>query len=388
MPISRSLLRPFVAGVSLVLLLPMTELPAHAEPAPPDTVTVSRLAKSYTDLLNGAITFGRVSVGNRPATTKGSDFQGKTTAKQKELTARRAWLKARGEYYSKYETFVQVGDIRRAGDSFLAESTEITRLYYGGRVPGAPEFTEFSTLRDFELINGANGWELSGARPRLQDAGLLPVNETGAPAPAVATSKLAPLKAGTKASTNRNDASARIKRKDGRRSNAGGGATIQATASLNYQAMIDYALRYWSSYNPSYRSWAGSGGGGDCTNFVSQAMRAGGWGDRPGYYLDYRYWWYNWANQTRSWINAHYWYWFSISSGRTYTMSNAWNLLASDVLQADWDRNGVPDHTMIVTARDSAGVPYLTYHSINTRNRTLTAILAANPNAWYYAHRT
>lgn len=45
-------------------------------------------------------------------------------------------------------------------------------------------------------------------------------------------------------------------------------------ASYNYTAMAQYLEGYWSNYNPAYRSFAG--GGGDCTNFVSQALYAGG----------------------------------------------------------------------------------------------------------------
>jgi cell wall-associated NlpC family hydrolase len=60
-----------------------------------------------------------------------------------------------------------------------------------------------------------------------------------------------------------------------------------------------YADRYARRRDPAYRSW-----GDDCTNFVSQAMRAGG---RP--FTDLggggsAAWWYAKSTQSSSWINA------------------------------------------------------------------------------------
>lgn len=44
--------------------------------------------------------------------------------------------------------------------------------------------------------------------------------------------------------------------------------------SYNRIAARDYAYKYWSSYNPAYTS--NKGNGGDCANFVSQCLHAGG----------------------------------------------------------------------------------------------------------------
>lgn len=58
---------------------------------------------------------------------------------------------------------------------------------------------------------------------------------------------------------------------------------------------VNYARRYWgpndSNYNPAYRNYNGSGG--DCTNFVSQALNWGGWQHTSGAYLSLNAWWYN-----------------------------------------------------------------------------------------------
>jgi hypothetical protein len=43
---------------------------------------------------------------------------------------------------------------------------------------------------------------------------------------------------------------------------------------------------------------------------------------------------------------------------------------------------------MMVTYRSSSGVPYLTYHSVNTYRKSLASILASYPRSYYYAYRT
>ena len=48
------------------------------------------------------------------------------------------------------------------------------------------------------------------------------------------------------------------------------------TYSLNYNAAnaVAYAKQWWNGYNPAYNNYNGSGG--DCANFVSQCLIAGG----------------------------------------------------------------------------------------------------------------
>lgn len=60
----------------------------------------------------------------------------------------------------------------------------------------------------------------------------------------------------------------------------------------------------------------------------------------------------------------------------------------ADVLQLDFDRDNNISHSMLVTATSSSGERYLTYHTTDTLNRSLTSLISAYPSAWYYAHRT
>ena len=49
----------------------------------------------------------------------------------------------------------------------------------------------------------------------------------------------------------------------------------------NYQAMMDYAYNWAYGRNSAYPNY-----GNDCTNFVSQAMEAGGWAETGGFRWD------------------------------------------------------------------------------------------------------
>lgn len=52
--------------------------------------------------------------------------------------------------------------------------------------------------------------------------------------------------------------------------------TIEANAAGTYNSTnaVNYAKKYWNNYNPNYRNFNSVGG--DCANFVSQCLKAGG----------------------------------------------------------------------------------------------------------------
>jgi hypothetical protein len=161
---------------------------------------------------------------------------------------------------------------------------------------------------------------------------------------------------------------------------------INPEAQLNRNAIVSYAYTYWQNYNPSYRRFDNYGQGGDCTNFVSQALRAGGWPDVTGWYQSTSAWWYNYLNQTYTWINAHYWWWFTHDRPRGFITDSDRNLLVGDILQIDFNRDGYIDHSMIVTYKDSNDL-YLTYHTNDTLNRPLSSIYSQYPTAIYHYWR-
>ena len=151
-------------------------------------------------------------------------------------------------------------------------------------------------------------------------------------------------------------------------------------AGMNYRAIIEYAWRYWDNYNPDYRSFSQ-----DCTNFISQALRAGGWPYDHGAYWGDGNWWYRGTLQTHSWAGTENWSWFAPK--RTTHVKTLGQLQASDILLMDFDRNKNMNHGMIVTRKTSAQA-YLTYHTTDHIDRTMQSILTQYPNAWYHGFRT
>lgn len=149
--------------------------------------------------------------------------------------------------------------------------------------------------------------------------------------------------------------------------------------------MANYLEKYWKNYNPSYRSFKNKGG--DCTNFISQALRAGGWKDKPGWYRNANYWWYNSANQSRSWTAVNYWATFARNSKRTTMLKNVWNCGVGDVLQVKPKNQSTKTHSMMVSYKKN-GTPFFTYHSTDRYRRSLNQVLKDWTGGTFYAYRT
>ncbi|MBL0386014.1 amidase domain-containing protein [Tumebacillus sp. ITR2] len=116
--------------------------------------------------------------------------------------------------------------------------------------------------------------------------------------------------------------------------------------TYNHQAAANYADTYWSSYNSGYKNFNSVGG--DCANFVSQSLRAGGQPDDGSWY--YRNnggstaddaWTYAWVNNQglRDWAR-------NTSRGIAYTDYS--QLMVGDIVNYDWDWNGTYDHVTII----------------------------------------
>jgi hypothetical protein len=139
-----------------------------------------------------------------------------------------------------------------------------------------------------------------------------------------------------------------------------------AASGYNGAAAAAYADTYWQTYNPSWPSFATSGG--DCTNFVSQALYAGGIamrsspqynGDAAWYMVKVkRHWTY-----AAPWVNAQDNSVFALQHlpGVTQVASYygiapgqqvADNAAQGDIVLYDFNNDGVYDHEAIVVASD------------------------------------
>ncbi|MEU6491967.1 amidase domain-containing protein [Streptomyces sp. NPDC046984] len=290
-----------------------------------------------------------------------------------KLSVRKARLAQLGEKYSGATTSVKLDATQVKGRHATAAVTETTTLTYEKVKGSEPKTTGFQAHHELTFKAGRDGdWQLTGIRDT--DDGYLAVNQVAKPAvaaPATAADD-GPPEAARSATTR--PAPAKPK-------------NFSATG-YDYKAMAAYAQKYWSKYNPDYPDFNGQGAGGDCTNFVSQSLKAGGWKHVPGYTSDFHKWFGNSEIQSDSFIGVNEFSWFALSSKRVTSLANVYQMDVGDVLQMDFDKDGSKDHSMIVTSRNSQGVPYVTYHSTNTYNRSVASIIASYPSAAYYAYRT
>ncbi|MFC5723939.1 amidase domain-containing protein [Streptomyces gamaensis] len=370
--------RPAVgAAVTVALsavLLPVTATSASAaEPGTADSATAKSFAR-IADAVLAQRSEALVDAAKTRAAGSFSDGKVRIAASLKRsedsalssLRKRKQRLNALGEAYSAADTTTTVEKTTVKNGRATVQVTETTRFTYKKVRGDEPTTTGFTAHHELSFTGKSGKWELTGIRPT--DNGPAAINEPRT----AATSDTGALPTGTPASTSR--WSARPQPKDLR---AGG---------YDYAAMADYAEKYWRNYNPAYRKFNDAGG--DCTNFISQALAAGGWKQEPGGAEDFRKWWYNSKGEATSWVGANEWSWYALSSKRVTSLSNVFQMDVGDIMQMDFDGDGSKDHSMMVTYRSRAGVPYLTYHSTNTYRKSVASIIASYPDAVYYAYRT
>lgn len=304
--------------------------------------------------------------GVRLAATAARSEAGAVTA----LHGTRSRLAALGEAYTGADTKVTVDSTRLRGRTVTVQVTESTTLTYAKVRGDEPATTGFTAHHRLTFTAGPDGtWQLT--RERLTDEGPRPVNE---PAPVIAAPTVRPgavIDAPRAATTY--PAPAKPK-------NLGTGTTYK------YAAMATYAEKYWKNYNTAYRRYSSVGG--DCTNFVSQSLFAGGWKQVTSSREDYGTWYSKTSGESDTWIGVNEWSWFTQTAKRTTALANAYQMDVGDLLQMDFDRDGSKDHSMMTTYRSSSGVPYLTYHDTDTYRRSLSSLIASYPNSAYYAYRS
>ncbi|MEU1596355.1 amidase domain-containing protein [Streptomyces sp. NPDC005708] len=346
---------------------------------PATKATFQRLADAvFTDrtqaLVDGRGTEGkqRTSGFSGKVRLSGTQSRAESSALD-QLSGRKSRLAQLGEKYSGASTSVTLDATQVKGRRATVDVTETTTLTYEKVKGTEPKTTGFQAHHELTFKADRHGdWQLSGIRDT--DDGYLAVNQVAKPAvaaPATAADDGPP--SATRSATTR---SAPAKPKN-----------FSATG-YDYKAMAAYAQKYWNDYNPAYPDFNGQGAGGDCTNFVSQSLKAGGWKHVPGYTYDWHKWFGTADIQSDSFVGVNEFSWFALSSKRVTSLANVYQMDVGDVLQMDFNKDGSKDHSMIVTYRSPQGVPYVTYHSTNTYNRSVASIIASYPNAAYYAYRT
>jgi cell wall-associated NlpC family hydrolase len=179
-----------------------------------------------------------------------------------------------------------------------------------------------------------------------------------------------------------------------------------AGASSGYggTAAAQYADTYWSAYNSAYPSFANKGG--DCTNFVSQALLAGGiqmrtssTGDADWYMLQNR----KKYSYSASWVSAQDNSVFlsqhlpgvtrvaDITGAKPGQLVSDGDAQPGDVVLYDWNNDGTFDHEAIIAATDGTanadGSPDYDEVDAHTTNRYhVYWTLAQYNSSWATTH--
>lgn len=130
---------------------------------------------------------------------------------------------------------------------------------------------------------------------------------------------------------------------------------------------VRYAERWWNDVNPAYRHFEND----NCTNFVSQCLRAGG-APMRGHPNRATGWWYQDDDWSFSWSVAHSMRWYlsgSTKGLRGLELESPKELLAGDVICYDFEGDGRWDHTAIVVEKDRNHMPLVNAHTNNSRHR-------------------
>nr|WP_052478382.1 amidase domain-containing protein [Kibdelosporangium sp. MJ126-NF4]CEL18012.1 hypothetical protein [Kibdelosporangium sp. MJ126-NF4]CTQ90760.1 hypothetical protein [Kibdelosporangium sp. MJ126-NF4] len=355
----------------LVAALPISALPAAAEPSL-SKAGAHELVQRYLDERASRVTQAATArnghslsaVSTTSALRDRFSFESRKLDEIRDLTAKASW-----KGYANADVDVTVDRVETKGRATVGvHATELTKLYFANVEAGGPQYEAYVLEHDFTFVNQGGTWMLETTTPKL-DEGPPMATQHGVTVPRKATPQeqskpsrlplpadpISVAEAGIKASAG---AAGKLTK-----------MTSNAAVQYNYTAMINYALTYWNSYNPAYRSFSN-----DCTSFISQILTAGGWTEVPGFYQSSQAWWYNaMLTQSYSWAGAQNWMEFAqLNSGRTTRVPYIYQLVSSDILQADWERDGNINHTMFVTSMTgpagSASEIFLTYHSANRLN--------------------
>lgn len=281
---------------------------------------------------------------------------------------------------AKAETSLRPGKLTRDGAKTTFRVTEDTKLYYARASRGTPKYEEFTLPHVLTFAYTGGRWRLSGDKPVLAPSAPRPSTVPGEPTSSPGTAPPGKPSATVQPS--------HVKLQKERKKAKAGKKVRAADRAYDYGAMIDYAERYALDYNPEYRSYDE-----DCTNFLSQIMEAGGWQQKGSGITDRKdngKWYYGSFTWTTSytWSGAENWFIFARNStNRAGWIKNVWDMTPSDVLQADWKKDGSLDHSMFVVADDGNDL-YLDYHTNNQWHKKLSRILAERPNTIWYASRT
>lgn len=142
------------------------------------------------------------------------------------------------------------------------------------------------------------------------------------------------------------------------------------TYSLNIPAEIAYARKWAFSRNPAYYNFDDIGG--DCTNFISQCLYAGG--AVMNYTRDTGWYYISLHDRSAAWTSVQYFYQFVINNksvgiyGEEIPLSQA---KRGDVIQLGMGKF----HHSLLVVDVKRNIPYVSAHTENAFNKPITAYI-------------
>lgn len=139
----------------------------------------------------------------------------------------------------------------------------------------------------------------------------------------------------------------------------------------NRQNAANYAQKWALSANPNYYHFGGIGG--DCTNFISQCLLAGG--AKMNYHPISGWFYESSHNRSASWTSVEYLLKFllsNVSPGILAHTETLQNLQIGDLIQLRQRPNKTFNHTLIITKIENGKI-FVCAHSDDAKNRPLSS---------------
>ncbi|MFI7010828.1 amidase domain-containing protein [Streptomyces sp. NPDC050145] len=363
--------------------------PAHAAAPAAEESALLDAAQTYLAGENAVTVDGGGAAANATRKAAGLDVAGAFRKVRDDRMEAREQLRGINELagvrYSAVDTDVTAtGRPHTEGDTARIGVREHTKYTFAGAQDDPYSYT---VRHELSFTRSGDAWQL--ARITTDDG----------PANLAAPSKLGPaeLTAARKAAKELRAGAADGEKKitdPARKPSPKNRTGARPLASYDYSAMVDFATKYAEPEPEDNVPYDRDEN--DCTNFVSQALAAGGWERELGWYRSDSVWWYTGAPwplppHSYTWGGAPNWQRFARDeSKRVYELSGPSSLGIADVVQFEifgYSDPGQPGHTMMVTDFTSDWMPKMSYHTTDTLNRPLSEILAQHNTGekfWYF----
>ncbi|MBQ9939963.1 MAG: InlB B-repeat-containing protein [Clostridia bacterium] len=140
-------------------------------------------------------------------------------------------------------------------------------------------------------------------------------------------------------------------------------AVINYYPEYNPDAAVEYSDKHVMNYNSAYFDFSNLGG--DCANFTSQSIYAGGMPQVPGGIYGSNGWFYKGPNnRSATWTGALYLRtWMANNRGLLVNFPDPTQLLKGSPVFYDWTGDGKWDHAALCVGYNSSGTPIINSHT-------------------------